>query len=485
VCARSSSTGRGLEMRYHGAAEIRGIDCPRSRYYDSGRFGRLFPSLPPLNADRESLAALGAAGGLMDPNDQPRPAPPSAENPDNPVKLPAGFTFLGQFIDHDITFDPTSSLERQVDPEAVSNFRTPTLELDNVYGAGPGASPHLYQRGDSAKLLIGLDTAGNPNDLPRNPEDVALVGDPRNDENLIVSQLHCAFLRFHNKVVAHVADTTPLAGAELFRRAQRMVRWHYQWVVVHDFLERIAGRPLVNQLMPAGATADEVRGNLEFYQWQQRPFIPVEFSVAAYRFGHSMIRFEYEFNDVVPITPIFSDSRDPLANLNGFRRLPDQWGFLFDRFFEMGQRDPQKARKIDSRLARPLGTLPRSVARTQRSLAVRNLLRGRAFGLPSGQDVARRMSITPLTDAQLGIGNVSAEFAGKAPLWFYILKEAERGGGRRLGPVGARIVAEVLIGLLAGDPQSFLRQEPGFRPQAPFTRRGRFGMAELIRFAFS
>ena len=214
VCSSSAATARGLEMRHHGAAEIRGMNCPRSRYYDSGRFGRLFPSLPPLDADRDSLIALGKAGGRMDGQDQ---------NPDNPVGLPAGFTFLGQFIDHDITFDPTSSLERQVDPEAVSNFRTPTLELDNVYGAGPGANPHLYQRADPDKLLIGRDTDGDANDLPRNPECVALIGDPRNDENLIVSQLHLAFLKFHNAVVDRLrAEGVP--ARDVFREAQRRVR---------------------------------------------------------------------------------------------------------------------------------------------------------------------------------------------------------------------------------------------------------------------
>jgi heme peroxidase len=466
------------EVERHHGAPLRGETLAPSSPLFEGRFGRMFRTLDPFLPSDTSLRSL--AGQMVEAG----AGAPSGDNPD----IPAGFTYLGQFIDHDITFDPASSLQRENDPQAVVNFRTPRYDLDSLYGRGPADDPFMYNqqvavpRLRGIRFLIGANV-GNGRDLPRNSQGRALIGDPRNDENLIVSQLHCAMLRFHNRVVAHLAETTQLGGRNLFDRAQRLVRWHYQWVVVHDFLRRIAGRTLVNQLMPAGATAEEARANLEFYQWQKQPFIPVEFSVAVYRFGHSMVRFEYEFNDVVPITPIFSDSRDPLANLNGFRPLPDSWGFLWDRFFQIGQRDPQEARKIDSRLARPLRTLPRSVVRTHRSLAERNLLRGKAFGLPSGQDVARRMNLTPLTDAQLGIVDVSAEFTGKAPLWFYILKEAERGGGRRLGPVGARIVAEVLIGLLAGDPQSFLSQEPGFRPQPPFTRRGRFGMAELIRFA--
>src|SRR5262245_34282852 len=190
------TTDRSYDMHYHGTAEFRGGNCPRSRYYDTGRFGRMFPSLPPFNADSARLAELGKAGGPMDGTD---------ENPDNPAKLTAGFTFLGQFIDHDVTFDPTSILERQNDPEAITNFRTPLLELDSVYGSGPGASPHLYQSKARDKLLIGADTNAQPNDVPRNSEQTALLGDPRNDENLIVSQLHLAFLRFHNAVVDQVA----------------------------------------------------------------------------------------------------------------------------------------------------------------------------------------------------------------------------------------------------------------------------------------
>jgi hypothetical protein len=132
-------------MTRHGALDMRGIDAPRSRYYASGRSGRLFPSLPPFQLDsdavQKALLALGQAGGNMDAKDQP--GVPNPDSPDNP-DIPAGFTFLGQFIDHDITFDSTSSLERQLDPEAIANFRAPLLELDSVYGAGPRASPHLY-----------------------------------------------------------------------------------------------------------------------------------------------------------------------------------------------------------------------------------------------------------------------------------------------------------------------------------------------------
>jgi Animal haem peroxidase len=459
----------------HGT-ELRGQALTTSSALFQGRFGRMFRTLAPFTPGETALKNLAAtmvetAGGA------------AAQNPD----MPAGYTYLGQFVDHDITFDPASSLEQQNDPDALTDFRTPRFDLDSLYGRGPADDPFLYDhqtgtaRLNGVLFLIGRDV-GNGRDLPRNQEGRALIGDPRNDENLIVSQLQCLFLQFHNKVARRVADTTELKGQDLFDEAHRLVRWHYQWVVVHDFLRRVVGTTMVQSLLPAGSTAAEVRSRLQFFQWENSPFMPIEFSAAAYRFGHSMIRFQYKINDPVGVVPIFSASTDPLANLNGFRPLPDIWGFDWQNFFETGPGDPQPARLIDTKLVEPLKTLPPAVVDVPRALAVRNLLRGMRMGLPSGQEVANRMGETPLTDAQLGITGVSPEFAGHAPLWFYVLKEAERGGGRKLGPVGGRIVAEVLLGLLAGDPGSFLRKRPNFKPQAPFAKQGKFQMPELIKF---
>jgi hypothetical protein len=443
-----------------------------------GRFGRMFRSLPPFVPSRGSLTDLAA---LMFEG--------QAADVDNP-RIPAGYTYLGQFVDHDITFDPASSLQRQNDPDGLVNFRTPRFDLDSLYGRGPSDDPFMYnQRPADQELkgsvfLIGRNV-GNGRDLPRNDQDRALVGDPRNDENLIVSQLHCTLLRFHNKMVRHLAGTRDLRGTRLFRAAQRLTRWHYQWVVVNDFLRRIAGGQLVDELIPEGTTGDEIISRLQFFNWTEQPFIPVEFSVAAYRFGHSMIRFDYTINDVVPTVPIFSGSTDPLANLNGFRRLPDQWGFQWEFFFEtQAGHAPQLSRLVDAKLARPLRTLPGVPA--PRSLAERNLLRGRTFGLPSGQAVAAHMGVELLSDDDVGAVASSSEFAGNAPLWFYILREgAVVRQGRRLGPVGARIVGEVLAGLLAGDPLSYVNVRPGWRPQEPFARDGEFGMPELLRAAVS
>jgi hypothetical protein len=431
------------------------------------------------------------------------------DNPD----IPSGYTYLGQFIDHDVTFDTVSSLQRQNDPDALENFRTPRFDLDCVYGRGPADQPYLYQA-DGVKLLLGegVQQGGPPEvngpDLPRNqPREVirgrALIGDPRNDENLIISQLQVTFLRFHNAVVDHVAATTPFKGDNLFKEAQRLTRWHYQWVVVHDFLRRIVGQEVIADILrpepyvTAGGEVEIPKWRPVFYKPRERAYMPVEFSVAAYRFGHSMIRGRYHINEFLkgigagPF-PIFNRDVDPedneLDNLEGFRRLPPDWGFEWHLFFDMpgaeGQAQPSLA--IDANLAGPLAELPESVVGDDPiSLAERNLQRGARLGLPSGTSVARRMGIEPLTDDELDLAYLARELQAHPPLWYYILREAGvREGGRRLGAVGGRIVAEVLLGLLALDPLSYLRVQPAWRPEAPFARDdGTFDMAQLIRFA--
>lgn len=467
------SIARSYDMQYHGTADLRGGNCPRSRYYDRGRFGRMFGNLPGFQADPAALRELGKAGGPMDGGQN---------NPDHPNGLGAGFTFLGQFIDHDITFDPTSSLERQADPEAVSNFRTPTLELDNLYGAGPGASPFLYRRDDRSQFLLGLDTAERPNDLPRNQEGIALIGDPRNDENLIVSQLHVALLKFHNAVATQVAANPP-AGKSVFEEAQRLVRWHYQWMILHEFLPLIVGQELVSNILKEGR---------KFYKWRNEPFIPVEFSVAAYRFGHSQVRPGYRISTDFA-RPLFSPPGavatpgDVLpSDLSGGRRIAPEQVVEWNRFFSTGGNTTnlQIGKRFDTLVSPPLLNLPfaSGSASDPQSLPVRNLLRGHIFGLPSGQDVAVAMGEVPLTADEIGQPASDLGFGESTPLFFYCLKEAEvKANGVTLGPVGGRIVAEVFIGLIQGDKSSYLRTDPRWRPH--LGKKGAFSMVDLLKFA--
>ena len=475
-------------MTHHGQLYLRDHVPPRSTYYDRGRFGRLFPSLPPFSSDnpsiRASLMELGKPGGLMDagdvgpPND---PLTPNPKNPDNPT-MTAGMTFLGQFLDHDLTSDPTSSLERQVDPESIENFRTPAFELDSVYGAGRGASPHLYdQRAPGACKML-LDAAA-PNDLPRNSQNTAIIGDPRNDENMIVSGLHLAMLKFHNAAVDHVMARGVTNPNEAFDEAQRLVRWHYQWVILHEFLPLTVGQPLVNDILKEGR---------QFYNWRNEPFIPVEFSVAAYRFGHSQVRPGYianfagdngaEFRKHLFNAALDPTSPDP-DDLRGGCRAPRRF-VDWPTFFDLGDGRAKPNKRIDTKLSSILFQLP-FVAPNQptnpQSLATRNLLRHLTFALPSGQRVAKAMEAPPLKPADLA-DLKPLGLDTRTPLWFYVLREAEKKkAGKTLGPVGGRIVAEVFIGALEGDSMSYLSQDPDWTPT--FGTGSTFKMADLLRFA--
>jgi len=499
------------EVKRH-ARPHRGMDVLPSSSFESGRFGRMFRHLPVFKLHKLSLLTPLAK----------KMVPPGRGAPAENTTIPSGYTYLGQFVDHDITFDTVSSLQRQNDPDALHNFRTPRFDLDSLYGRGPSDQPYLYEQ-DGVRLRLGesVQRAGPPEvagpDLPRNEPRVrdgqpvfhgrALIGDPRNDENLLVSQLHATFLKFHNQVVRHVEDETGMTGDNLFKEAQRRVRWHYQWVVVHDFLRRIVGQEVIDDILrpqtfvvPHGGGGQEVtvpRWHPVFYQPRESPYMPVEFSVAAYRFGHSMIRGRYHINAFLRDTvgagpfPIFGPEALPendLTNLNGFRRLPDDWGVEWPLLFAMpgAAEEPQPSLAIDPLLAGPLAALPKTVASDPpTSLAERNLRRGVRLGLPDGTAVARAMGLAPLSAAELDLSDLAPEIQQHPPRWYYVLKEAERlAGGERLGPVGGRIVAEVFLGLLANDPLSYLSFEPAWRPSPPLARDdGTFDMPQLIRFA--
>jgi hypothetical protein len=455
-----------VSLDHHGGSRPRGLDSvPRSTSYD-GRYGRMFRELPPFAPTDAALKKL--ADSMADT--------PGADG-DNP-DIDSGYTYLGQFVDHDITFDPVSSLDRINDPDALNTFRTPRFDLDCLYGRGQADSPYLYDQEDPASLLVGRNTSreDEPVDLPRNQQGRALIGDPRNDVHFIVSQLHLAFIRFHNAVVDHLRFQ--VEPAALFEEARRVVTWHYQWVVVHDYLLRLVGPDIHGEVWVTSPRSGKARANLSFFSWRSRPFVPVEFSAAAYRFGHSMVRGDYRINDTLEILPILTDIRvaNRLQHLGGFRTLPKNWTVQWKHLFSTGDGTPQLARRIDTRLAEPLRKLPPLVDNARRSLGLLNMMRGRALQLPSGQAVAGAMG-TAVDDAQLRL-------KGETPLWFYLLREAEvLSDGRRLGPTGGRIVAEVLVGLLKGDPSSFLRQQPAWRPELPSAEPGHFTMVDLLRFA--
>ena len=479
----TASWAAEAEEGVHGTP-LRGMFLTSKDRLAEGRFGTMFKKLPAYAPPDDLLAGL--ASKMVE--DQ---AVPDDQHLNTSPRLFAGFTFIGQFIDHDITFDNTPLAQQQADPDARVNFRTPRYDLDSVYGGGPTVNPAIYDPDDPARLRLELNVNGIL-DLPRDPAGNALIVERRNDENLIVAQLHVAFARFHNRIV-DLARSQGMRPEWVFETARRLARWHYQWAVIHDFLPRFVGDELVGS---SGTVYKEVAGrapviSLGYYRpanRENRPFMPIEFAVAAYRFGHSIIRPFYVINeDTTGGVPIFGAA--PGFNLNGGRPIPADLLIEWKNILPVDPALPaRKPRKIDTKLSLPLMTLPASVVPPPDptvSLAARNNIRGKRVGLPSGQQVAKAMRVTPLTNAQLGIGSDKG-WAGEAPLWYYVLKEAELppNNGERLGAVGGRIVAEVLVGLLQRDQTSYLYLDPAWKPAPPIAgTTGQFTFVDLLKYA--
>lgn len=512
--------------KHHGESQRRmtraSLDA-LSGHGDPGKFGRMFPGLPPLHVADEPLEDLASAmrdDGL------------DLSDGDNPL-IPAGFTYLGQFIDHDVTLDLTPLAEQTADPLSTRNFRTPALDLDSLYGDGPGANPELYRIDPATgaagpELAVGeaeasFDPAGGqvpalPNDLPRAPDGRALIGDPRNDENLAVAQTHLAFVKFHNAVVRWLREGGFKGdGPALFAEARRLTTWHYQWIVLHDYVERLTEPGLIARIRHRGR---------RFYRFRSRPYMPAEFAAAAFRLGHAQVRERYShnrvFNDAgvapgslallffftnlsgaivgdrvgaVDKADFILPGADPAAFPDPMRTLPSNWAIDWRRFFDLGAQ-PQEpgfalnaTRLINPMLTPTLHTLPGQPAGAPDAmLPFRNLRRGVQVGLPAGQDVAVAMGVDVLAPADVSAGpdGLVAEAHGlhaRTPLWHYILKEAEMiHQGRRLGPVGATIVAETFLGMVHGDHESFLWRRANWRPELPRENAETFTMADMLRF---
>lgn len=517
-------------VRPHGG--VRGANLSRSSVLFGGPFGRMFRALPAAEFGKDEPATTAAltklAAAMLAGHEAPFDGPDPEEG-----GIPAAFTYFGQFIDHDLTFDPASSLQKQNDLDALVDYRTPRFDLDNVYGRGPDDQPYLYVDGlhfNLGRALTGAAHNPRARDLPRSdpspsaanphPSKRAIIGDPRNDENVIVSQLQGLMLRLHNRFASQLGD---------FTAAQRAVRWHYQWVVLNDYLPKIVAPAVLAEILPHLASGDLVADppKLKFYHARDEAFIPLEFSAAAFRFGHSMVRPEYQLNETLPKPhSIFAGDSDH-PNLRGFHEFPSQWAIDWRFFIDLdvidfgdgdNLPDPrnrnrvQLAYKIDTSLVNPLGHLPSDIATNPHILALRNLERGWRMRLPSGQAVARAMGVVPLDDAQIKIGKFTinaddqaaqkpitdfgAVFADNCPLWTYVLAETvptqmtivttqgdQQIDTRQLGEVGGRIVAETMVGLLLADSNSFIAQDPRWTPDAALMANGKFGLRELIAAA--
>lgn len=448
------------------------VNVPHSSL-PQGQFGRMFRILPAWEPTESGEPAI--IQGLMDFANTAMSEPTDDPIGDN-ANMAAGYTYFGQFVDHDITFDPTSSLQRQNDPNKLSNFRTPRLDLDCLYGEGPSDEPFMYDNKQHGMFLIGTTGAQNEPDLPRNVQGRAIIGDMRNDENVIVSQFQLAMLRLHNAIYGQlmfpdgiVPEKFELDGPK-FEQAQRILRWFYQYVVWNDWVKRIVKDSIWQKVLKKQGNLYSYGG--QFYKWENEPYIPVEFSVAAYRFGHSLVRPGYQVNlntdaglgfgvDI----PIFHPDRVPgqddleLHDLKGFKTMRSKHTIQWDWFFDMrssGGPFPQASRKIDPQLSSALFKVTEGPGGINH-LAFLNLIRSWRMGMPSGSSVARAMGFEPHA-----INEPHEDI-----LWHYILKEASgpKGqSGKMLGEVGATIIAEVFGGLLYGDSSSYVKSDPNWTP---------------------
>jgi hypothetical protein len=487
------------------------------------RFSRLFPTLDPffkgmhLGRLNEVLREIGEPGGMMDAKDpleagpillitEPARSPNNVDNTGNT----AGTTFFGQFLDHDMTFDTTSRLGVPTQPERSPNARTPLFDLDTVYGGGPTTSPHLYQDRDKAKFVIGDN--GVFEDLPRTRSATAIIPDPRNDENMMIAGIQVAMLMFHNAVVDRLRRDRDRREREderrTFEQAREIVTWHYHWIILNEFLPQIVG---------ANAVTDVFRSRNRFFKPDAgEQSIPVEFQL-MYRFGHSLIRPSYRanLNGNSDGTAFFGFIFDPAGegqpdpvDLRGGARAPRRF-IGWQTFFNFGNvvrprpvggtlgplsQDVRPNKLIDTRISTPLFNLPLGAIASgdlPTSLPQRNLLRHVTWSVPSGQAVAQALRIPVLSRnefrdlAGFGIG-----LDRSTPLWFYILREAEVAGraaglpgGQKLAGMGARVIAEVFVGLLQADPNSFLNRNPRWRPTLPAAQPGTFRMIDLLTVA--
>ena len=323
-------------------------------------------------------------------------------------KIPAGYTYLGQFIDHDIALDSTGGTPPwgTITPSSISNKRTPFLDLETIYGHECACDDRQPTREqllkENSKTLLKLGNTINngiveeifhDKDLPRIPgSPMALIVDSRNDNNLAVAQTQVAFMRFHNAVVKYLnADDS----TETFAAARNIVIQHYQWIILKDYLPRVLKKSVLSDVLASG--------NRFYFPKADAPFMPLEFSVAAFRFGHSMIRDRYNWNLLFNDDP-FTDAQPATlceltkftgnGRLGGREQLVSDWLINWNWFYDISTNEQHQkfniASRIDTKIAHGLRSVmdPCNVPNTfsrETSLPALDLYRARALGLPSGQ----------------------------------------------------------------------------------------------------
>lgn len=427
-----------------------------------GFYSRIFPpTQPPLDPQ-----LMGELGRRMQRNQGTFTAAHTV------TMLPAGYTYFGQFIDHDITRDDTFLEDAgKAPPEQTPNLTGPWLDLNQLYGEGPesGKSRKLYDDDGASFRLGGRGPAGEEFDVPLDWEtNEPLLADDRDNENVIIRQVHAIFLKLHNAAVQELGAGPAL---ERFKAAQQRVRWQYQWLIRHDYLREICN--------PEAYKAVINKGDLTI-DWDKKFSIPIEFSQAAFRFGHSMVREEYRLNANPPVSlsQLFKETQKA-------RNLPAELAIDWARFIDTDTLS-ETAMAIDTTLVPSLFCLPVKhfhhfisdvPADQPPELPVRTLVRGAATGLPTGEEVSCAFGRTQLRESESFTTTVNpwilldeVGLRGRTPLWYHILLEAEQQqDGRRLGYVGSRIVAEVMEASLRADPDSYLNNTSDDWTPPPWT----------------
>jgi Animal haem peroxidase len=446
-----------------------------------------------------------------------------------PMRLPPVYTYFGQFVNHDISAPVGDVVTRPDPPEPVGvivtidppgldrarrakaeiilkhfvNEQADPLALDSLYGDGPdSAEPRtraLYEA-DGKRFRLGVtrrevdqvfkDMLKDPGlvhhetgarDILRR-DGAPLIADHRNDENLVVSQLHLALLLFHNKAVAALegASATP---EECFAAARQLVTLHYHWLILHDYLRNLLSR-----------TAQTV-------PWAERPqtldtarTVPLEFTTAAFRFGHSMVGSAYDFNANFGVGAHLGPKGATLGQLFDFTthhnmgkrgaatlQLPDHWVIDWDRMTRPSVANAiGGAEKIDLTFApEMLNAMGMQHAVEHGSILFRNLMRGFHRRIPFGQALAAEYGLDPLKEADIRAalpkghvdGPQSKTLRGVAqelgmlretPAWLYFLCEArQHERGERIGPAASQIIADTIVGLMRHMETSILNHGGG------------------------
>ena len=464
-------------------------------------FGTMFPQLPAFRYSDQAAADLAATMR----NAAPDPPGIDRGTPDDSAALPAEYTYLGQFIDHNLDFDETGQPAADLNPSSLTNFESFRFDLNNLFGGGPAADPQLYAA-DRRHLLVS-GTLGEPRwdgyptvtgndgvyDLARDPlTGQAIAVEPRDDDNQIISQITAAFAAFYNDFVDR---------GDSYAQARRLTEEYYQEIVLTDVLPAYVGQGTIDEYLGADRAG---RVTLHTPDFPSAAYTPVEFSVGAYRFGHSLVRDNYHINDIFPATAdiddnvrIFDVGHFQAGDLSGGGPLPGpdgsaqtgcssaslcpwpnpaghqiQWKYFVPEL-DANPDDPgiNYARQTQPAISPALFDLPSEtipgctdaadpVCNGSGDLIARDFARGDHDGLASGQDIARALGCDVIPATSIN-PTADAVFDSGTPLLYYVLAEA-KSAGRVLGCVGRKIVAETFLRVLWDTPGSILHT--GFRP---------------------